>query len=388
MKKAILAMAAAALVATLVPGNFAAEKHYIITNDDNIPRNSNTATVFEVNTETGSLKQVLVLKTGGTGLGGGYSATPRNAIDAGTKCLFVSDAASSDIAAFTAPGFRKVGNYSNSQLLGNLTGVGLAVSPNGKFLFAGYSASSNIAVWNVADNCSLTLNGNPYATANSPDSIAVTSDGSELVVSLPGVGEIISYAISSAGELTAQPALDFYGIGDCETNNCSPAGVDITNDGKIVVVGAASGPSPYAILTASLSSAGLSDPEYHTHPTKTKDPNNVWFSPAAAKGRGLLYVGMSGTPAGIVTVGFNETPLALKYLNEVEDPDRQDEYGNVQTIGTSGTGSLVAVAAFPVFIDIYQVDSATGALTEISATKDPQATGLITITAFPKRPTR
>lgn len=76
MKKAILAMAAAALVATLVPGNFAAEKHYIITNDDNIPRNSNTATVFEVNTETGSLKQVLVLKTGGTGLGGGYSATP------------------------------------------------------------------------------------------------------------------------------------------------------------------------------------------------------------------------------------------------------------------------------------------------------------------------
>ena len=393
MTKAFLAVAVAALTAMLVPGNFAAEKHYIITNDDNSTPGANTATIFEVNTETAALKQVRVLQTGGTGGGGGYFAAPRNAIDSSGKCLFVSDAGTSDIASFATPDFTKVGNYSDSQLNGALPGMGVTASPNGRYLFAAYSNSDNIAVWNIGSDCSLTLNGSPYSPGGAPDSIAVTPDGNELVVSMPDSGEITSFSVSPAGALTAQPALQFARVGDCRMCLHEPAGLDITNDGKTVVAANASPYAPYYILTATLSSAGLSSPGYHTHSTATANPQTVWFSPGAADGHGILYVGMTGFDApkhaGIVSVEFNETPLRMSYVTEVRDSGPIN-YGSIQTIGTSGTGGLLAVAEQQQSgsaIDVYKVNGNTGALTQNSTTNDPQSGNLQSITAFPKRPT-
>lgn len=294
MRKAIFAVAVAALTAMLVPGNFAAEKHYIITNDDNSNSNANTATVFEV-LPSGELKQVRVLKTGGTGLDSSWHGASRNAADSSPKCLFVSDAGSSDIAAFAAPAFSKVGNYSNSQLIGNVFGITLAVSPDSKFLFAAYSASSNIALWNIGSDCSLALNGSPYADGDKLALIAVTSDGSELVVSLPDLNEMTSYAVSPSGTLTAQPPIDFFNVQGCVSfGPCDPAGIDITNDGKLVIAANPSFRSPYGIMTASLSASGLSTPGYHHYPTATTNPNFVRLSPAAADGHGFLYLGMAG----------------------------------------------------------------------------------------------
>jgi len=391
MRKAILVMALAALAVLLGPRNFAAEKHYIITNDDN--PNHNTATIFEVNTETGALTQGKSLVTGGIGLNGGFFAAPRNAIDGSGRCFFVSDAGSGDIASFTAPPprFLKVGNYSNAQLSGNYAGIGLAASPNGRYLFAAYSGSSNIAVWNINSDCSLTLNGNPYADGDQTAMIAVNNAGTELVVPLPDLEEIASYSIGLDGVLTAQPALDFSNVGECATRGCFPAGLDITNDGKIVVAGNASATGSYAILTASLSGSGLSTPGYHTHHTLTIKPETVWFSPAAANGHGILYVSMAGqgrSNFGVVTVEFNEEPLTMTYLAEFEDSGVAG-YGMVQTIGTSGTGGLIAVPNASVVrsIDVYRVDPNSGKLTALSSIYDQPTNNLMTITAFPKRPT-
>jgi hypothetical protein len=113
MIKATSILALAALALGLSTASFAgAQKLYGITNDDN--PDGNTASVYQVVTP-GSIHQIKTLTTGGTGIGGGYFAAPRNALEQTAACVFVADVGSSDIAAFSkATHFAKVGNYSNA----------------------------------------------------------------------------------------------------------------------------------------------------------------------------------------------------------------------------------------------------------------------------------
>jgi hypothetical protein len=89
MKKAPFTVAIATLALNSV--SFAHSKFYAVTNDDNPP--GNTATVFESD-GVGPITVTQTLHTGGTGLGTGYFATNRIAIENNGNCLFVSDAGS------------------------------------------------------------------------------------------------------------------------------------------------------------------------------------------------------------------------------------------------------------------------------------------------------
>src|SRR6202050_891233 len=123
MKKAVYAVGLTLAALTLSAVSFAqagqvappATAIFSVTNND--LSSGNSATV--VKCTPGSTYHCSVfntLQTGGEGLGGGYFAAPRVGQENTSACLYIADAASSDIAAFWKNGstFSKTGNYSNS----------------------------------------------------------------------------------------------------------------------------------------------------------------------------------------------------------------------------------------------------------------------------------
>src|SRR5580658_808095 len=151
MIKVTSVLALATLALGLGTTSFAANKTYGVTNDDNPNSNANTATVFTYESASPHVKVFKTLAAGGSGLGGGYFAAPRNAIEQNASCVFVANVASSTIAAFSkASGFAAV---AGSPFLGignsDYEGMGLAASADGKYLYAAFSGSDQIGSYSI-----------------------------------------------------------------------------------------------------------------------------------------------------------------------------------------------------------------------------------------------
>jgi 6-phosphogluconolactonase (cycloisomerase 2 family) len=123
--------------------------------------------------------------------------------------LYAADSQSSDIAAM-----RVDATTCQLTLLGNFPvagaealGIGLAISPDGKWLFAAGVRSANLRVYAIRQDGSLTGTRQKIALLNSPSSMAVSPDGTTLIVGVPkqprNGPELISYSINpSTGILT------------------------------------------------------------------------------------------------------------------------------------------------------------------------------------------
>lgn len=339
MRRIILALTVVALVATV---SFAQNGGHLLINNDNY--NANSADIDTVSA-SGALTKLATVQTGGTGLGGGYFAAPRNAVSQNLKCFFVSDAGSNDIAAFKIPSLAKTGNYSNGALAGDFYGIGLATSPNGKFLYSAWSASLNIAVWSIGSDCSLTLVGTPVSQPDYVADITITKDGKALVVSFPNNGGAQAYKLNAnTGAMTALgPAIDFNtAIANCSSVGCYPTGEDVDNTDQYWVWGNATlgGPS---IITAKLTLSGFTNAAVTTFSSSLQNVETPWYSPAGRAGNGNLYLGASGYgssyPSGIIVCTFNAGTIT--YVGSTNGNPSAYYAGNVQTIGNSGTGSPI-----------------------------------------------
>ena len=150
----------ASCVLTLCFSSLAAAEYVIANHDSHF---ENFISVYTLDTSSGALKQVGDFDTNGTGLGGLSGvhvnfANIEQAITAKGACIFALNAYSSDIAAFSAATkYSLVGNYSNAALNASYNGGSLALTPNGKFLYASYSYTGNIGAWQVNSDCSLTF---------------------------------------------------------------------------------------------------------------------------------------------------------------------------------------------------------------------------------------
>jgi hypothetical protein len=138
---------------------FAAQKKYLVTNDDN--STANTATFYSIGAD-GELTQVKVVKTGGTGNGGGYFAAPRVGVlhDKVQSCVYVSDAGSADVAAISEATLKLVGRFkAGTKDAGTFDGIGLIA--NQDYLYAGFSGTTNeqgtgsIATYKILSGCKL-----------------------------------------------------------------------------------------------------------------------------------------------------------------------------------------------------------------------------------------
>jgi len=206
-------------------------QQFVYTNDNIV--SSNSTSLLSVDS-TGSLKVVHTYSTGGKGSGSGsyYASQPIAAAQTlANWCLFVSNAGSSNIAAFrinsksgkltTVSGSPFSDGASGEQM----SGISLAVG-KGKLLFAANSESGSISVMRISSNCALTL-ATTLNLSYAPVALKVTPNGDYLIASY--MGPVDSFHINyNDGTITE--------IGPFQSRG-APAGIDIRCDGSKVFFG-------------------------------------------------------------------------------------------------------------------------------------------------------
>jgi hypothetical protein len=343
--------------------------YYVLTNDNTL---TNSATVFNLNPKNGSLSEVLTLETGGEAMGGGYFAGVTQIITPGAACVFVSEGGGTpDIAAFSkSTHYAKVGNYTDSRLGGG-TNMPMITNAAGSILYAAYETTSNIGVWTINSDCSLTL-ANIVGSSDFLGSMAITHDGKTLLASYEIVKKIGSFTISGTN-LTNNGAIP------------APAqisGIAVTNDDQVVIMGTAYSEShPSDLVTANL-------PGFTNLKVWTVGPGysagSIALSSQGAAGNGCLYIGNTGggnaNQSGVTGVMFTESPLNLTYVNNVTSP-QAGSMGTVQTITNTGNGGGVYAAETTGFIGVYAASS-NCTVKLVKETLDPNAGQLISLTGW------
>jgi len=408
--KIFVALFFAAIAASFCGSNaYGTTKHYVITNDD-VAAGPNTATVAELDPLTGSLKSVTVLNTGGFGAGGGYFGLSRGAAGSST-CIFISDAGTTingqqvgDIAAFIAPGFKLVGNFSNPSLSGLANGIGLAVNPNNQYLYAAYSTTKNIGVWQIGADCSLTLS----STTAAPNAIGgmafaqQAAGGQYLAVSYPRYpykSFVDLFIITDGGATVTEEAPG------PQLAYSMPIGVDIPEDGNVVIFGDTSNPeeietwwistTPGTCTPSTAAPPCLSAHQNFSRLSIGDNSSNLWLSPAAWSNPttgGCLYIS-ANTTIQVSTATFVEgtTPGTVRITPTARSPytiaqgTGTNYTVSIQTVTDTGTGGAIYVVEWPNYIATVPVNSDCSLGTG-KATPDPAAgAALLSITAWPPR---
>ena len=368
MRKTFLLAALSALVLGFSAAGFAQSPYYVLTNDVNT---ANSASVFNLNTTNGKLSLVITLATGGEALQGGYYAGATQAISPGAACIFVADGGSNDIAAFSkAKGYAKVGNYADVMLMG-ASNMPMLENSAGTLLYATYEYTSNLAVWTINPDCSLTI-ANVYATQPFLGSMAITHDGSTLLATYEIFPKVGSFAISGS-TLTDNGTVS--AIADL-------SGIAVTNDGKGVVMGTAYNVNhPSTVVTANLpgftnQTAWILGPGYSA--------GSIALTQAAAAGNGCLYIGNTGGgsagQAGVTGVKFTEVPFSLTYVNNVTSA-LPTYIGTIATIIDQGNGAGIYAAETAGYIGVYSASS-NCAVKLVQESPDPNSAFVLSLTPW------
>jgi len=375
----------------------AATKHYVVTNDDVSGPNTVTFFLAGGTTFAPTLTQFKTVKTGGKGLGGGYFGMVRQVLvrDGADECIFAADGASNDIAAIVFHKQEIVGNYQGSSTDSDGPGgMGLAVHPSDKYVYAAFSASQTIATFSIGSGCTLVFVSDVNAAGlkgGFPHGMAAR--GSTLVVAY-GDGSIESFNISAGSPVSNNDLQLSTGY---VKDGVFPDGVDITKDGHYAIFGDASGGFS-EVDVSDLSSGKLAPTVKYGGPSgslgKGIAANNVWLSPDET----LLYVGdnLSGQ---VTAAHFNKTAGTLRFAC-ISKPLRG--YGTkwayagaIVTETTTGNGAIVWVAeggngSSPSSIGILEVTLQRGKCTLTESSKSPahdsNSLNLSWLNAFPARP--
>jgi 6-phosphogluconolactonase (cycloisomerase 2 family) len=371
-------------------------KHYVVTNND--VNGSNTVTFFLVGGTPlePKLTQFKNIKTGGKGMGGGYFGIVRQVlVPHGTdQCIFVADGGSNDIAAVVFQTQKVVGNFVGSSTDSDGPGgMGLAVHPNDKYVYAAFSASQTIATFRIGSGCTLAFISDVSAVGlNDGFPHGMAAKGNILVVAY-GDGSIESFNIQGGPPVSNHDLQLSTGyVEDGEF----PDGVDIAKDGHYVIFGDASGGFS-EVEISDLSSGKLAKTVKYGGPDgslgKGLAANNVWLSPDET----LLYV--SDNLSGQVTAAhFNKTAGTLRFAC-ISKPLRG--HGThwtfssaIATETTTGNGATVWVAedgngSSPSSIGILKVTSQGGTCTLTESNRSPahdsNSLNLCWLNAFPTR---
>src|SRR5437879_2887077 len=176
---------------------------------DNNNMGPNTVSAFSV-LPGGTLMMVpgSPFATGGTGVGAGTFAPHRVTVRISRNILYVSNPGSNNISAFsvnTTTGFLTPVSGSPFATGGKgAIGMSLAVSPDGRFLYAGNFDSADISVFHIGSNGALTPFGSRVPVHDFPDGIEVSPDGKFLGVAAFFTNSVAMFRIdASTGALTS-----------------------------------------------------------------------------------------------------------------------------------------------------------------------------------------
>src|SRR6266513_4119131 len=208
MKRPVKCVPAALLVLffgfALLAASVHAQSTFVYTNNNESP---NTVTAFSLG-PGGTLTMVpgSPFLTGGEG-SGLFSASNTATVTIRKKFLYVANTGSNNISGFSI-------NTTTGALTpvpdspfatkgdGSFFGISLAVTPNGKFVYAGNAGSGNISAFSVGSNGALTaITGSPFFVGDAPDGIKVSPNGKFLGVALPISDSVAMFRIGSNGAL-------------------------------------------------------------------------------------------------------------------------------------------------------------------------------------------
>lgn len=211
-----------------------AQTNFVYTNDDVL--GPNTVSGFAV-AGNGALTAVLgsPFLTGGTGAGGGLFAVNRAATCSGQKLIYVSNAGSNDVSGFSVnPSKGSLDLVPGSPFpTGGVSrgGIALACTPDGRFLVAANTGSSDITVFRIAGDGALTPAA-PFPVGTPPDGIGISPDGKFLAVAFVGINAIGMFSIAPDGTLAPVPGSPFPGA-----SSGALAGVDMNCAGRVLFGG-------------------------------------------------------------------------------------------------------------------------------------------------------
>ncbi|HKT10940.1 MAG TPA: beta-propeller fold lactonase family protein [Terriglobia bacterium] len=232
-----------------------AAQNFVYTNNDQATANSISAFSVDAN---GSLSPISgsPFSTGGAGHGSGLYSASRIVVDG--NFLYASNAGSNNVSAFSiGSGSGVLSAVAGSPFpTGALddtanSGISLAVTPDGKFLYAGSTGLNSqftlgsITIFSINSTTgALAMVGTPVAAAGAVYGMKVSPDDKYLVVALFQTGQIAVYAIQPDGTLQAVANSPF------TLSSGAATSVDINCAGNLLFAGGNSG-NIYAFSVAS-----------------------------------------------------------------------------------------------------------------------------------------
>jgi WD40 repeat protein len=373
MLKSIRWSAWSLIVLVLLPVGLAAQGGFIYTNNDTTP-NSISAYGFDTN---GGLQPVgsQPFLTGDNGSNGGFYSSNRiivvgdflyasNSGNAGgitTVSAFTIDAGSGFLTRVPGSPF-STGAFNDTQN----SGVSLAATPDGKFLFVGSTGiDSQFNVGSIAIFSIDPTTGALTATSKSPvaaggpmSSMKVSPDGKFLVAALPNSSAIAVFAIHGPGSLhevhnspyvlssITGPAnsVDFNCAGNLLFAGGNKAYIYVFNfaSGKLTPVAG----SPFPTGTTSNKAVALSTDDSTLF---ASDPDNGIVTAFTADANGVLVFAGSANAAG--SGGFNAVPGGLAVTNGGPFLFSADKNGDLS--GDAGF-SIFSLSPLPISLQLLK----------------------------------
>lgn len=359
-------------LAILLPGSLWAQGNFVFTNNDQI---ANTVSAFSVGAD-GTLTQVAgsPFATGGTGAGGGLFASNRIAATVVGNLLFAANTETDNISVFKinpstgvltlVPG----SPFATGNVGGNFPGISVAATPDGKFLMVASFGSSNVVVFSIGSNGTLSpIAGSPFLTQANPFSINISPNGKFLAVA---EGDVEMFSIASNGSLTS---LGMFPSGLAR-------GLDMNCSATSLYAGESDGTETIVDSFDLASNGGLAPvPGSPFTVPSSIDANGVTLSPDGK----TLFV--SNQLSSTVTVFSAAADGTLSLLPG--SPVAMN--GSVITpagIATSQDGSFLYVADTNPAVSVFKIGTG-GTLTEVAGSpfSIAQERGLHALTAFPPK---
>jgi 6-phosphogluconolactonase (cycloisomerase 2 family) len=247
----------------------------LITNDNVAESGGNSASFYRIG-PNGRLTITATVKTGGTGTSSFKFVG--DVLHAQMKdCVYAGDAegptgvAPGDVAAIKQTTHKLAGTFRASQ--SDEGSVGLAETPNGRYLFAAYTSSSNIASYRQVAGCKLKFLGEVNTVGGDVNTriagMRVAPNGKYLITTYDYPSRSIgSWKINANGSLTF--------VGYEESDVASPATVDITANSKYAVFGDTVG---HTVVVAEILAGGSLGPVTHYVIPGGTETDNVLISP-------------------------------------------------------------------------------------------------------------
>ncbi len=379
MKRPVKCVPAALLVLfgfALLTASVHAQSTFVYTNNNDSP---NTVTGFSVG-PGGTLTMVgSPFPTGGNG-SGLFSASNTATVTIRKKFLYVANTGSNNISGFSI-------NTTTGALTpvpdspfatggsGSFFGISLAVTPNGKFVYAGNAGSGNISAFRVGSNGALTpILGSPFFVGDAPDGIKVSPNGKFLGVALPFSDSVAMFRIGSNGALA--PVNSPFAQGGSGGSDAASS-VDISCKSNLLFAAIANSTETEVGVSTIASSGALSPiagspfsfvPGVNSN-VGILSPNNQW----------LFVSNQDSSTITSLDVGSNGS-LAQVSGSPFPDSGAMDPNG----MATNAEGTLLYVANGDNTVTGFRINSSNGSLSPVSSPFPTGSGGFLTsLTTFP-----